>query len=230
MTLQSFPSDIAGNLAHVRERIAAAARACGRDPGAVRLIAVSKTHPAAMVREAYAAGQRDFGENYLQDALPKLDAVADLGITWHFIGAVQSNKTRAIAERFHWVHTVDRLKIAERLSAQCPRDKTLDVTLQVNVDGDPAKAGVAPERAAALVDAVAALPSLRLRGLMTILGLDTDPAEGYRRLGTLFASLADRAPASWDTVSMGMTADFEIAIAAGATCVRVGTAIFGARR
>jgi PLP dependent protein len=230
MTLQSIPSDIAGNLTHVHKRIAAAARACGRDPDAVRLIAVSKTQPAATVRYAYAAGQRDFGESYLQDALPKLDALADLRITWHFIGAIQSNKTRAIAERFHWVHTVDRAKIAERLAAQCPPDKTLDITLQVNVDGDPAKAGVAPEQAAALVDAVATLPSLRLRGLMTILGLDTDPDEGYRRLGTLFTSLADRAPASWDTVSMGMTADLEIAIAAGATCVRVGTAIFGSRR
>lgn len=229
MTLQSISNDIAGNLADVRRRIAAAARACGREPESVRLIAVSKTHPAERVREAYAAGQRDFGENYLQDALPKIEALADLDITWHFIGTIQSNKTRAIAEHFHWVHTVSRPRIAERLAAQCPHDKTVNVLLQVNVDEDAAKAGVPPAALAELIAAVAARPPLRLRGLMTILGVHTDPAEGYRRLAALFDAHAGQAPPSWDTVSMGMTADFETAIAAGATCVRVGTAIFGAR-
>jgi PLP dependent protein len=230
MTVQSISSNIAGNLDDVRRRIARAAEACGRDPAGIRLIAVSKTHPARLVREAHAAGQRDFGENYLQDAVPKIEALADLDLSWHFIGVVQSNKTRVIAERFHWVHTVSRAKIAERLSSQCPRDKILNVTLQVNIDGDDAKSGAAPEEIAQLIEAVLRLPALRLRGLMTILGLDTDPADGYRRLSRLFDALADRVPGSWDTLSMGMTADFETAIAAGATCVRVGTAIFGARR
>ena len=230
MTLQSISPDIAGNLDQVRRRIDQAARACGRDPASVRLIAVSKTQPTELLRQAAAAGQRDFGENYLQDALPKIEALADLDLTWHFIGAIQSNKTRAIAEHFQWVHTVARPKIAERLAAQCPDDKVLNVTVQVNIDDDPDKNGVEPADATTLLEVIRGLPALRCRGLMTILSRSSDPAESYRRLAALFAELGEPEPGKWDTLSMGMTADFENAIAAGATCVRVGTAIFGPRR
>lgn len=232
MSLQSISSAttaIAANLATAREAIADAARACGRDPADVHLVAVSKTKPAGLVRAAAAAGCRDFGENYLQDALPKIEALADLDVRWHFIGAIQSNKTRQIARHFHWVHTVARPKIAERLSAQCPPGRTLDVTLQVNVDEDPAKAGVDPADAAALLRAVRALPNLRVRGLMTILQQGSEPLAGYRRLAAIFEALRAKAPDPWDTLSMGMSGDFAQAIRAGATHVRIGTAIFGAR-
>jgi PLP dependent protein len=205
-------------------------RACGRSPESVRLIAVSKTQPAGLLRRAAAAGQRDFGENYLQDALPKITELTGLDLTWHFIGSIQSNKTRAIAENFHWVHTVARAKIAERLAAHCPPDKALNVTLQVNIDDDPDKAGVEPDAAAALLAVVTRLPALRARGLMTMLSRASAPEASYRRLAALFEELAGAAPDTWDTLSMGMSGDFEAAIAAGSTCVRVGTAIFGPRR
>lgn len=228
--MQPISHSIADNVRHVRGRIEAAARDAGRDPASVRLVAVSKTQPVALIREAAAAGCTDFGENYLQDALPKIQALADLGLAWHFIGAIQSNKTRDIAAHFHWVHTVARRRIAERLSRQCPPGKTLDVTLQVNVDADPAKAGVAPEETAELLDQVRSLPNLRVRGLMTILERDAKPLASYRRLAALFARLAETAPQPWDTLSMGMSGDFREAIAAGATHVRIGTALFGPRR
>lgn len=229
MSLQSISGNIADNLRHVRGRIDEAARACGRDPAEIRLVAVSKTKPAAMIREAATAGCRDFGENYLQEAQAKIAELADLDATWHFIGAIQSNKTRSIAEHFHWAHTVDREKIARRLSDQCPPGKVLNVTIQVNVDDDPAKAGVDPEDTRALLAAVAGLPNLSVRGLMTILRQDSDPATGYGRLKDLFESLRPSARGDWDTLSMGMSGDFPQAIAAGATHVRVGSAIFGAR-
>jgi hypothetical protein len=229
MSLQYVSQPIASNLVTVRQQIEASARACGRDPGQVRLVAVSKGHDAASIRVAAAAGCTDFGENYLQEAVPKIAGLADLAATWHFIGAIQSNKTRAIAEHFHWVHTVSRAKIAERLSHQCPAGKTLNVTIQVNVDSDPDKTGVAPEGAARLLDAIGELPNLRVRGLMTILQEDSPPLESYRRLAELFTRLGDRAPCPWDTLSMGMSGDFPDAIAAGATHVRIGTAIFGPR-
>jgi len=229
MSLQSLSRSIDDNLQHVRRRIEAAARATGRDPGTVRLVAVSKTHPAELIRQAASAGCRDFGESYVQDAVPKIRALADLTLTWHFIGAIQSNKTRAIAEHFQWVHTVSRVKIAERLSEQCPAGKTLDVTVQVNVDDDPAKSGVAPQAVGPLIERIGGLANLRVRGLMTILRLDAPPLESYQRLTRLFADLAAGAPESWDTLSMGMSDDFEVAITAGATQVRIGTAIFGRR-
>jgi PLP dependent protein len=225
MTLQS----IASNIAEVRREITAAARACGRDPGDIELIAVSKTQPAGAVREAAAAGCRAFGENYPAEAAEKQDALGDLDVTWHFIGAIQSNKTRLIANRFTWVHTVSREKIAHRLAEQAPPGRRLNVCLQVNVDRDPNKAGVAPEDAAALLAAVRALPNLQVRGLMTILHPATSPAAGYGRLAELFAALRPEAPERWDTLSMGMSADYREAIAAGATHIRVGTAIFGER-
>lgn len=195
----------------------------------MHLIAVSKRKSAALIREAFAAGVRDFGENYLQEALPKIQSLGDLPATWHFIGAIQSNKTRSIAEHFDWVHTVSSEKIARRLSDQCPEDKTLDVCLQVNVDEDPQKAGVPPEEAATLLAEVKGFPRIRLRGLMTILQQHSDPLSGYRKLSDLWTQLRPDAGARWDTLSMGMSGDFQAAIAAGATHVRVGTAVFGAR-
>jgi len=226
MTLQS----IALNVAAVRREIAAAARACGRDPDSIELIAVSKTQPAAAIREAAVAGCRSFGENYPAEAAAKQDELAGLAVTWHYIGAIQSNKTRLIAERFDWVHTVSRGKIARRLAEQRPAGRLLDVCLQVNVDRDPNKAGVDPADAAALLTEVRALPNLRVRGLMTILHPASAPGEGYGRLAELFEQLRGLAAEPWDTLSMGMSGDFREAIAAGATHVRVGTAIFGERR
>lgn len=216
----------------VKSRIGNAAAAAGRDPRDIVLVAVSKTFPPGDVRAARAAGQRDFGENQVQEAVAKIEALADLDLVWHFIGPVQSNKTRPVAERFAWVHSVDRLKIAERLSAQRPEGTApLQVCVQVNVSGEATKSGVAPAEAAALARAVAALPRLRLRGLMAIPEPTDDVALQRRRFETL-RKLKDRLVAdglALDTLSMGMSDDLEAAVAAGATMVRVGTAIFGAR-
>jgi hypothetical protein len=216
----------------VKSRIERAAAAAGRDPRDIVLVAVSKTFPPAAVRAAHAAGQRDFGENHAQEALAKVDALADLALVWHFIGPLQSNKTRPVAERFAWVHSVDRLKIAERLSAQRPAAlPPLQVCIQVNVSGEATKSGVSPEEAPALARAVAALPRLRLRGLMAIPEPTDDPALQRRRFESLRA-LKERLVAAGlplDTLSMGMSDDLEAAVAAGATMVRVGTAIFGPR-
>ena len=218
--------DIAANAQRVIEAVASAADRANRPRGSITVLAVSKTQPAAAVRAAFAAGLTHFGENYLQDALPKIAELADLPLTWHFIGALQSNKTRAVAEHFDWLHTVDRLKIAQRVSAQRPAGSApLNVCIQVNVDDDPNKAGVAPSEVAALAAEVAQLPNIALRGLMTILNPDTDPAVGYRHLATLNAEIG-----GLPVLSMGMSADFEAAITAGAHFVRVGTAIFGPRR
>jgi pyridoxal phosphate enzyme (YggS family) len=223
---------IALNLQFVRTRIAAACARAGRDVAQVTLLAVSKTQPAAAVRAAYDAGQRAFGENYVQEGVDKIIALADLpDLVWHCIGPLQSNKTRLVAGHFDWAHGVDRLKIAERLSAQRPPDKPpLNVCIQVNIDGGPSKAGVAPADALALAQAVARLPGLRLRGLMTL----PDPvpeaqmrAKHARARQLLQALRAAGLPL--DTLSMGMSADLETAIAEGATLVRIGTAIFGTR-
>lgn len=224
-------STIAVNIAKVTARIREAEQAAQRPPGSVGLLAVSKTQPAAAVREAHAAGLDHFGENYLQEALDKQAQLADLPLTWHFIGPIQSNKTRPIAEHFHWVHSVDRLKIAERLSAQRPAGALpLNVCLQVNVSDEDSKSGCAPDEVAALARAVAALPCLRLRGLMAIPAPSEDPAEqraAFARLRALFEPLAG--PLGLDTLSMGMSQDLEAAVAEGATWVRIGTALFGAR-
>jgi hypothetical protein len=225
-------ADIATNLERVRARTAAAAEAAGREPGAVRLVAVSKARPAADIAAAATAGQRDFGENYLQEALPKIEALRGSGLHWHYIGPIQSNKTRDIAAHFDWVHSVDRLKIARRLSEQRPDELApLDVCVQVNVDAEAGKAGVAPDAAAALAHEIAALPRLRLRGLMAIPAPVPDPAAQRAPFAAL-RRLQDELHASGlhlDTLSMGMSDDLEAAIAEGATIVRVGTAIFGAR-
>ncbi len=227
-------SDLAASLASVHRRIDDAARSAGRTPGEVVLLAVSKTFPAEAVREAHAAGQRAFGENYVQEALDKIAALADLraSLEWHFIGPLQSNKTRVVAEQFDWVHSVDRLKIAQRLAEQRPAHlPPLNVCVQVNVSGEDSKSGVAPAEAAALAREVAALPTLRLRGLMAI----PEPAGElaaqrvpHRLLRELFDTLKAEGLAL-DTLSMGMSADLEAAVLEGATIVRVGTAIFGAR-
>ena len=213
-------------------RIADAAVAAGRDPAMVRLLAVSKTWPADSVREAAAAGQRAFGENYVQEGAAKVDELAGLGLEWHFIGPLQSNKTRLVANRFSWVHSIDRLKIAERLSEQ--RDvhlPPLEVCIQVNVSGEASKSGVAPPDLPELARAVAALPRLRLRGLMAIPEPPPDVALQRARFASLRAMRDElnAAGLALDTLSMGMSDDLEAAIAEGSTLVRVGTAIFGSR-
>ena len=225
-------TSVSDNLVQVRKRIALASQAVGRSPEAVKLLAVSKTMPAQAVREAYAAGQLAFGENYIQEGVDKIASLADLPLEWHCIGPIQSNKTKLVAENFAWVHSIDRLKIAERLSAQRPSHLSpLQVCLQVNVDGGSNKSGVAPEELLALAQAVAKLPHLQLRGIMTI----PEPAETeaearavHHQAKTLFDNL-NHAGLKLDTLSMGMTSDLEAAVAEGSTCVRVGTAIFGAR-
>ena len=223
---------IARNLQDVRARIATACQLAGRNVEEVTLLAVSKTFGAEAVRTAAAAGQRAFGENYVQEGIDKIAQLRDLALEWHCIGPLQSNKTRPVAEHFDWVHTVDRLKIAERLSAQRPEGLgPLNVCIQVNIDGGPTKSGVAPAEALALARAVAALPRLALRGLMTI----PEPAPDFEAARAIHASakaLFDQLNAEGlglDTLSMGMSADLEAAVDAGATMVRVGTAIFGAR-
>jgi pyridoxal phosphate enzyme (YggS family) len=226
-------TQVSDKLQHVRKRIELAAESVGRPADAVKLLAVSKTMPAQAVREAYAAGQLAFGENYIQEAVDKMAALSDLTLEWHCIGPIQSNKTQAVASNFDWVHSIDRLKIAERLSAQRPAHlPPLQVCLQVNIDGGANKSGAAPQDLLALAQAVKKLPHLQLRGLMTI----PEPAETdaamravHRQTKELFDSL-NAAGLRLDTLSMGMTADLEAAIAEGSNCVRVGTAIFGSRQ
>ncbi|SPA11973.1 Conserved hypothetical protein, UPF0001 family; putative racemase [Cupriavidus taiwanensis] len=227
-------SVIAANLQAVRQGIAAAAQQAGRQAADVALLAVSKTVSPDRIRAAYAAGQRQFGENYVQEGIDKIAALADLRarLQWHFIGPLQSNKTRPVAEHFDWVHTIDRLKIAERLSAQRPAGMpALQVCIQVNISGEASKSGVAPAEVPALAHAVAALPGLQLRGLMALPEPAHDPAAQRRPFAAMRAMLqALRADGlALDTLSMGMSGDMEAAIAEGATLVRIGTAIFGAR-
>ena len=224
---------IADNLQSVRARIAHACQQAGRAPEAVTLLAVSKTFGPDAVREAFAAGQTAFGENYIQEAADKITALADLALEWHCIGPIQSNKTRLVAQHFDWVHSVDRLKIAQRLSEQRPQElPPLQVCIQVNIDGGPTKAGVVPADALALARAVAALPRLRLRGIMTI----PEPAPDFVAACAIHMrakALLDALNAEGlglDTLSMGMTGDMEAAIASGSTMVRVGTAVFGGRQ
>ena len=222
-------STIEKNIAKVAARIREAAQAVHRDAATVGLLAVSKTQPAAAIREAFAAGLRDFGENYLQEALDKQVDLDDLPLIWHFIGPIQSNKTKAIAEHFDWVHSVDRLKIAQRLSDQRPATlPPLNICLQVNVSGEASKSGCTPQELGPLAEAVAAMPQLRLRGLMCIPAPTEDPAEQRAAFARL-RLLRDELALDLDTLSMGMSQDLEAAIAEGATWVRIGTALFGAR-
>jgi pyridoxal phosphate enzyme (YggS family) len=221
-----------GRLRAVRTRIARAAAGAGRGDAEVSLLAASKTFDEAAVRALADAGQRAFGENYLQEALEKQSALRDLPLEWHFIGPIQSNKTRAIAENFSWVHSVDRLKVAERLSAQRPIGMPpLQVCIEVNVSGEASKGGVAPAELPALAEAVAKLPNIRLRGLMAIPAPVQDAAAqraAFRQVRKAYDALIARGFAL-DTLSMGMSADLEAAILEGATIVRIGTALFGER-
>jgi len=225
-------NSIAENLSRVRTQIEAACQAAGRPTHSVSLLAVSKTWGPEAVRAAHAAGQTAFGENYIQEAVDKIGALQDLPLQWHCIGPIQSNKTRLVAEHFDWVHSVDRLKIAQRLSEQRPAHlPPLQVCIQVNVDGGETKSGVSPQALPELAQAVAALPRLQLRGLMTI----PEPAETdapmravHAQAKALFESLRQQG-LPLDTLSMGMSADMAAAIAEGSTMVRVGTAIFGKR-
>ncbi len=225
-------TSIAENIAQTLTRIREAEACCQRRPHSVHLLAVSKTRPADELRQAYAAGVRSFGENYLQDALEKIEQLADLDICWHFIGPLQSNKTRAVATHFHWLHSVDRLKIAQRLSEQRPSEMApLNLCIQVNISAEASKSGVLPEQTEALVRAVRPLKNLSLRGLMAIpaAGLsEAQQLQAFGRLKALFERLRLIAP-EMDTLSMGMSQDLEAAVAQGATIVRIGTAIFGPR-
>jgi pyridoxal phosphate enzyme (YggS family) len=232
--LRTIMGSISGNLQHVLQRINGACVASGRKLDEVRLLAVSKTFGADAVREAFGAGQRAFGENYVQEALAKIEELAELRsqIEWHLIGPLQSNKTRAVAEAFDWVHSVDRLKIAQRLSEQRPAQlPPLQLCLQVNISGEASKSGLLPAEVPAVALAIDRLPGLRLRGLMAIPEPADDPAaqrEPHRALADLLAGLQAQGLAL-DTLSMGMSADLEAAVAEGATIVRIGTAIFGGR-
>ena len=224
---------IPANLQAVRQRIAQACAAAGRASSAVTLLAVSKTFPVEAVGKAVAAGQRSFGESYVQEALPKLAALAGAGLEWHFIGPLQSNKTRPVAEHFAWMHSIARLKIAERLSAQRPAGlPPLNVCIEVNISGEASKDGCDPAQACDLATAIAKLPGLRLRGLMAIPAPADDFALQRRAFATLRRTLEQinaEAGLALDTLSMGMSHDLEAAIMEGATIVRVGTAIFGER-
>jgi len=216
------------NLQAVQGRIARAAAAAGRDPRSVTLLAVSKTHPAILVEQALAAGQHAFGENYVQEALEKMDALAGKNIEWHLIGPLQSNKTRLVAERFDWVHTIESEKIARRLSDQRPAGMApLNVLIQVNISGERTKSGVAPAEVSSFALLVSKFPGLKLRGLMSVPEPGASP-ERYRELHASYGKL--KGEFGFDTLSLGMSDDLELAIAEGATLVRIGTAIFGARQ
>lgn len=214
----------------VLSQIEQACQQAQRDPATVQLLAVSKTHPSLALREMYAVGQRSFGENYLQEALTKIEELQDLEIEWHFIGHVQRNKTKHLAEKFDWVHGVDRLIIAERLSSQrLESQKTLNICLQVNIDGQDSKDGCQPEEVSELVKQISRLPNIRLRGLMVIPAPENHAA--FADAKVLFEQVKSQhaQPLAWDTLSMGMSADLDAAIAAGSTMVRIGTALFGKR-
>ncbi len=226
------PQNLTLHVNHVRSRIRSAAIAAGRDPESVTLVAVTKAKTAESVRLAATAGVTDFGENYLQEAQVKMDQLADLKLQWHFIGGIQSNKTRAIAERFDWVQSVDRFSVARRLSEQRPfHAPPLNVCIQVALVPEPTKGGVAPDALAELAAAVAGLPRLKLRGLMSVPPPQPNAAAERAVFGRLRAALDDlnAGGLKLDTLSMGMSGDFESAIAEGATLVRIGTALFGAR-
>lgn len=230
--MSSATPSLQSSVTVVNNRVRTAAIAATRPPDSVRLIAVSKTQSAQAIASAYECGVTDFGENYVQEALSKIRELPELPLTWHFIGRLQANKTRDVASHFQWVHTVDRPSIVRRLNDQTPDARQLQICIQLNVDADPDKGGLAIEDAHAIEELVyltQACERLRLRGLMTILDETTPPSVGYARLAAVFARLRPIAGEHWDTLSMGMSADFEAAIAAGATHVRIGQAVFGRR-
>lgn len=224
--------DVASALKHIQGEIRDAETRFNRAPGSVQLLAVSKTKPVEAIRAALAAGQRAFGENYVDEAVAKVEALSDESIEWHYIGGIQSNKTRLLASHFDWVHGVDREKIARRLSEQRPENlPPLNICLQVNIDDESSKSGVSPDELPALAEAVAELPGIALRGLMVIPAPQTDfdqQRASLSRVRELFEALRSKHP-QIDTLSMGMSGDMQAAIAEGSTMVRIGTAIFGAR-
>ena len=216
----------------VKERVNAACIVNGRSPNSVTLLAVSKTKPIEMLREAERHGLKQFGENYADEAKEKIQQRPALKSEWHFIGRIQSNKTQSIAQHFAWIHTVDRIKVAKRLASHCPENKILQILLQVNVDSDENKGGIEAGKIDGLIKYVLSEPNLNLRGLMTILSRETDPQKGYSKLRDLFNHLQETYEQelhNWDTLSMGMSNDLEVAVNCGATIVRVGTDIFGSR-
>tara|TARA_B100000242_G_scaffold166710_1_gene119080 strand:+ start:39 stop:734 length:696 start_codon:yes stop_codon:yes gene_type:complete len=216
----------------VKERVNAACIVNGRSPNSVTLLAVSKTKPIEMLREAERHGLKQFGENYADEAKEKIQQRPALKSEWHFIGRIQSNKTQSIAQHFAWIHTVDRIKVAKRLASHCPENKILQILLQVNVDSDENKGGIEAGKIDGLIKYVLSEPNLNLRGLMTILSRETDPQKGYSKLRDLFNHLQETYAQelhNWDTLSMGMSNDLEVAVNCGATIVRVGTDIFGSR-
>ena len=216
----------------VKERVNAACIVNGRSPDSVTLLAVSKTKPIEMLREAERHGLKQFGENYADEAKEKIQQRPALKSEWHFIGRIQSNKTQTIAQHFAWIHTVDRIKVAKRLASHCPEKKILQILLQVNVDSDENKGGIEAGEIDELIKYVLSEPNLNLRGLMTILSKETDPQKGYSKLRDLFNHLQETYAQelhNWDTLSMGMSNDLEVAVNCGATIVRVGTDIFGSR-
>lgn len=225
-------TSIQHNLQQVRERISAAAARCGRDPAEITLLAVSKTKPASAIEEAVAAGQRCFGENYVQEGVDKIQAAGNSALDWHFIGPLQSNKSRLVAEHFNWCHTVDRLKIATRLNEQRPAGlPPLNVLIQINISDENSKSGIMLEALNALAKEISLLPRLTLRGLMAIPAPENDYARQLAvcsQMAEAFNQLKIKYP-SVDTLSLGMSDDMDAAIAAGSTMVRIGTAIFGAR-
>jgi pyridoxal phosphate enzyme (YggS family) len=225
-------NNLTANLENVRARVARACEKAGRDPLGVAILAVSKKHPASRIRDLYALGQTAFGENYVQEALAKQSQLADLEVEWHFIGPLQSNKTREVSAHFAWVQSADRHKIVRRLSEQRPDDMPpLNLCIQVNIDREPQKAGVSPEAVGELALFTQELPNIRLRGLMSIprMGSDGyDPSDSYRRMHELFRGLQE-AGIAMDTLSMGMSADLESAILEGSTMVRIGTDLLGPR-
>jgi pyridoxal phosphate enzyme (YggS family) len=220
------------NLHNIRSRVESACIKAGRDPSEVAILAVSKKHPAERIRILRALGQSSFGENYVQEALNKMTQLSGLGIDWHLIGPMKSNKTRQVATHFAWVHSVDRSKILRRLSAQRPAGlPALNICIQVNIDREPQKAGIMPDQAKELVHEVRGLPNLRLRGLMSIPRLGSaehDPSDSYRRMNALFVELVND-DCEMDTLSMGMSGDLESAIMHGSTMVRIGTDLLGRR-
>lgn len=226
-------SIVSQNLNIIRQHITLAEQQNQREPGSVKLLAVTKTQAVSAIKEAINEGQMYFAENYLQEALPKIAALKNEELEWHFIGPIQSNKTKGITEHFHWVHSVDRIKIAERLNNQRPNYlPKLQVCIEVNVDEDPAKSGVKLHDLPKFAHEINQFPHLQLRGLMTILSQYTDAqrmVESYTRLRNVYEKLQQQG-LQLDTLSMGMSADYEIAIACGSTCVRIGTAIFGERK
>ena len=216
----------------VKERVNAACIVNGRSPNSVTLLAVSKTKPIELLREAERHGLKQFGENYADEAKEKIQQRPALKSEWHFIGRIQSNKTQSIAQHFAWIHTVDRIKVAKRLASHCPENKILQILLQVNVDSDENKGGIEAGKIDELIKYVLSEPNLNLRGLMTILSKETDPQKGYSKLRDLFNHLQETYAQefhNWDTLSMGMSNDLEVAVNCGATIVRVGTDIFGSR-